>query len=880
MRAFPSFLSQIRHHFEGDDDGEHRPSHEAAGSGHYSNRNRAGQPVKTNGLADNRHDNGFASSQIQEQNESMLSVEEDYPSKSMFHITRPSFNVGLPKVPSKFQFNKGREDSPKHPHISPFALYPNEELSPRSSVWLYLSAASLAGLSTFLVVEDSATDRNNPDTVLLSILSISFALSFAVTLCYRHRTIREGITKDVPKLSTSWEFIVSALLFILWCTALRYVMDPVSGVQYGMTNKNDTDGLGEEYQYMDEVWNGNLWLSSWLGGGLSAYLVGSLMMASPHRKRGVVVLGDSSIEGTNGCGGTVLDANNIDESGHSDEVIDGYVYRRKYASDEEGPSYWFLSLAVSAALAAFSVEMRTSDSCQGGVLSSTPYCKRSVLSASVAFICAIIAAIALILCRLNQMKVFDDWRSHRERKLWSIEGGLAILSFALNGINVGFSTSPGGQSTELGNLFITSWLGFILSFMICERLLNMWTLRVVSSVDDEAFAGKVKGSTPNGTRLVRKASSSKQSPAEILVENKEQDLEMGHTNVMRTPRNDSKRVFISRTQEQNVDDDGSSSSSASSSSASSSSNSSSDSSSGEGLDTSNEQTYSSYSLPTPPRTVLDESTTSPTLTSPSAQVSSRGWTSVSSSSSTEDVSIPLPPPPYNSNDKSSFMNETVDPDNNASGSNEDDDEDSAAELCFEPDDVSSLGCSMFSIEPSTTTSTVDPDGYKSEDNYTAAPFPPKNSGSKVTKRSVPKKQQTFPGKRSSLATVEESIDTTGKTSSNGSSGFMSQEKTPQSTVEEIMNRGVTVSQSKKKLPKRPKQSQPKVVERQSSMTDEEVISSKVKEIAKSFSRKGRLSGGPPTFGDTGDAIATKVVDTNNVSFLSKDDVSDSDAHSA
>eukprot|EP01082_Thalassiosira_pseudonana_P011860 g9975.t1 g9975 contig4:988109-988576(+) len=114
-------------------------------------------------------------------------------------------------------------------------------------------------------------------------------------------------------------------------------MDPVSGVQYGMTNKNDTDGLGEEYQYMDEVWNGNLWLSSWLGGGLSAYLVGSLMMASPHRKRGVVVLGDSSIEGTNGCGGTVLDANNIDESGHSDEIIDGYVYRRKYASDEEGP---------------------------------------------------------------------------------------------------------------------------------------------------------------------------------------------------------------------------------------------------------------------------------------------------------------------------------------------------------------------------------------------------------------------------------------------------------------------------------------------------------------------------------------------------------------
>ena len=38
------------------------------------------------------------------------------------------------------------------------------------------------------------------------------------------------------------------------------------------------------------------------------------------------------------------------------------------------------------------------------------------------------------------------------------------------------------------------------------------------------------------------------------------------------------------------------------------------------------------------------------------------------------------------------------------------------------------------------------------------------------------------------------------------SGFMSQEKTPQSTVEEIMNRGVTVSPSKKKLPKRPKQS--------------------------------------------------------------------------
>ncbi|KAL7530965.1 hypothetical protein ACHAXR_003774, partial [Thalassiosira sp. AJA248-18] len=185
-------------------------------------------------------------------------------------------------------FKKNKKDADDQPQrISPFALHANEELSPRSSAWLYIAAVSIAGLSSFLVTEEAIDDamedqsgggRSTKDIILIVILSISFALSFIITLSYRHRGLREKLTGEIRRVHSSFEFVMSFIMFAIWCMVLRYVTDPFSGLNYGLTMLT-SDGQAE-------VWNTNLWICAWLGWGLSSYLAGALIMASPTSKMG------------------------------------------------------------------------------------------------------------------------------------------------------------------------------------------------------------------------------------------------------------------------------------------------------------------------------------------------------------------------------------------------------------------------------------------------------------------------------------------------------------------------------------------------------------------------------------------------------------------
>ena len=78
-----------------------------------------------------------------------------------------------------------------------------------------------------------------------------------------------------------------------------------------------------------------------------------------------------------------------------------------------------------------------------------------------------------------------------------------------------------------------------------------------------------------------------------------------------------------------------------------------------------------------------------------------------------------PPPPYNAYGFSYGYHYPMNTSDELSIEEDaDDDDESAIEICIEPDDVSSLGISMLSLD---RPSTVDPDGYKSEDNYVPSP---------------------------------------------------------------------------------------------------------------------------------------------------------------
>lgn len=328
-------------------------------------------------------------------------------------------------------------DDDVNENISPFALYTNEELSPRSHAWLYLTGASIAGLSSFLVVEDKIDDfvtndsgdrvdvvieRNAADTFLLVAFSISSISSFLATAFYRHRYLRQLLTKGLCKTSFSLEMAVSVLLFALWCGALRYLFDPSSGVRNGIAVTSS--GLGElpgDPNVPGHVWNATLWFSGWLALGFTSYLTGDLIMATPEKKRGTCNYGDKCVE-----------------------------FRRTNIE----PCYYFMAMVFSSALSAFSIELRKGDVCAGNLLSSTSFCVSSLMGSVVGLLCGLFALMGLIIYRLDQMGTFDQWGSQRGKNLLIINGILSILLLMLNCINVGFGTSPGGQGTE-GKYLVT-----------------------------------------------------------------------------------------------------------------------------------------------------------------------------------------------------------------------------------------------------------------------------------------------------------------------------------------------------------------------------------------------------------------------------------------
>mmetsp|Transcript_2242 Transcript_2242/g.4825 ORF Transcript_2242/g.4825 Transcript_2242/m.4825 type:complete len:896 (+) Transcript_2242:130-2817(+) len=583
-------------------------------------------------------------------------------------------------------------------NISSFSLYTNEKLSPRSHAWLYLTGASIAGLSSFLVVEDKIDDfvtndlgdsvdfvfeRNGADTFLLVVFSISSISSFLATAFYRHRTLRQLLTKGLCKTSFSLEMVVSVLLFALWCGALRYLFDPSSGVRNGIAViSGGLGGLPGDSYSPGHVWNATLWFSGWLALGLSSYLTGDLIMATPEKKRGAYIYGDECAD---------FPRTNIE------------------------PCYYFMAMVFSGALSAFSIEMRKGDACAGNLLSSTSFCVSSLMGSVIGLLCGLFALMGLIIYRLDQMGTFDQWGSQRGKNLLIVDGILSILLFVLNCLNVGFGTSPGGQGTEVGNIFVSSWMALILSLIICERLANNATSRIspvisqvsVNKVNDEYLNDKVRltpsspsppssSSSSSGDEDDEENEESREEDSQYITEpsigSHEPDLELGKYN-KNLSMNETDTTLLS----QPPTLDGSSSSNDDDSSSSGTSSSSSDLSLDESeKEPSSREASSEYSLPAPPRQVADEKTATPPPpygpphTEPSFATTQQHFDTVANDL---EQNYRPPSPPFRNSDSES-EDEPVD----YVASDDEDFDTSGPEIVCDPydDEVSSLDCSLMS----------------------------------------------------------------------------------------------------------------------------------------------------------------------------------------
>ena len=500
---------------------------------------------------------------------------------------------------------------------SQWALNANEELSPRSSAWLYLAVVSLTGLGTLLMVGDSNVERSYNDVLILGIFSTCFSMSATFCIAYRHRSLRNAVTCDLRWIYYSFEFVISVILLCLWCVIMSIVLDsPIKVVVATTVAETDSTQIS---------WSINLWACAWLGFGVLSYLVGALMLASPMRKRG-------------------------------SWLIDSKTIRHRYEFEESRWAFWFVSLAFQLALTVFSLKLRIGDTCAGS-LGTTTFCKRSSLGAAAGLVNALIALSALLLRWLEQMGQFDHWEVDLEMHIWSVETCFSLLSLLMACLNLAYGSSAGGPAAAMGDMFLTSVVGFILSLMLCEQAINSCMMRLYIRKDN---ASEFEQSVPSEERF---------------------DLEKGRRRSF-TPR-------VSR-----PDDESSFGSSSSSSSSSSSE-----------VSHSHDSIYpphfgldgdsSAYSLPKP-APLNDASESSKSNYDSSRHDASRVDSDVSASR--ETVHVP------SSNDESDLNS------------------DSGVDLCFQPDnDVSSIDCSIPSRMPSRVSkaSSIDPDGYKIEDDYDA-----------------------------------------------------------------------------------------------------------------------------------------------------------------
>ena len=141
--------------------------------------------------------------------------------------------------------------------------------------------------------------------------------------------------------------------------------------------------------------------------------------------------------------------------------------------------YWFMLLAFSSALAGFSIATRVGAACAGSDLSSSAFCKRSTLGGVIGIICALLACAALVLYRMDKGGIFDIWGSKRKSVVLRINALLACLALILQSVNMGFGTNMSGPSTDINNTCITSYMGTILSLLLCEQAKNRSLLRLL-----------------------------------------------------------------------------------------------------------------------------------------------------------------------------------------------------------------------------------------------------------------------------------------------------------------------------------------------------------------------------------------------------------------
>lgn len=369
----------------------------------------------------------------------------------------------------------------------PFQIPSHVTLSSRADLWITVALSSLITLVSFVQVASSDSKEilstsNRQFAFTTSILS--FLIATVLGVAFRHAPARHQLTRCITlssfddggessspilsgiqqSLSQSYitiELLLVSLLSFFWIISISIIVDGFYTIRQDPLAVSGT-----------EIWNSNLFYSSWI----SVILVGYIQ---------VELITSTDRYGT------------LPASSSSSSIWKANTFSKR----------WILLTLSSIVVMSSSANIYGSNLCYGSILKGTTYCRAALMGIMIGgFVQLLFCCCVGVLYRLRNMNYtttnsggasyYHDSRgrrrtvearrnssTRRKMSIWKRDKYslyFAIVSLIIQSINVALITNPvgGGPGNSSGSLYFASWLGFFLVFEMFLRYLELHTTSV------------------------------------------------------------------------------------------------------------------------------------------------------------------------------------------------------------------------------------------------------------------------------------------------------------------------------------------------------------------------------------------------------------------
>jgi len=245
------------------------------------------------------------------------------------------------------------------------------------------------------------------------------------------------------------------------------------------------------------IYNANIFYSSYISTILCIYLW--IDIYTSYNRRCIVKI-DQNIDPSRGESQCSPDDNNQASTTTSSSNTPNNTYTKR----------WSLLFINTLILLSSSIVIYNSPSCSNGLLRSTNYCKYALLSIIFGgllqlLLCFVVAGVY----RLSYMTSLqrDRFSSSRSSsnivslsKRNNISSICALLTLLIQSINTGLitSSSNGGPGNNVGMLYYTCWINFLLGCDLCLRYLDYYS----ATREGESGSSSRGGSSRNSRLLL------------------------------------------------------------------------------------------------------------------------------------------------------------------------------------------------------------------------------------------------------------------------------------------------------------------------------------------------------------------------------------------